>query len=108
MGKYEFNSKQEALDLIEDYNITNEGHKSTFIKLGYLCVVEPTFDDEGLIVTPGEYSDKYSVDVLWYKEKEHPEGWADYAINIEGEGKHSFYGIKYKNIKLKKDKKNKK
>ena len=31
---------------------------------------------------------------------DHPEGWEDYAVDIEGNGVHSFYGLDYDSHKI--------
>ena len=49
---------------------------------------EAVLDEEGMIVTPAVTS----VD--------HPYGWKSYAIDIEGNGVHSFYGLDYDSHKM--------
>ena len=97
--KYEFDSEAQALDKIAalPHETDEDGneyptHSHTVVKLGYLPIVEPTFDDEGNIVTEGEYSTKYSVDVLWSGLDESPYGWKSYEISVEGNGVHTFAG----------------
>jgi hypothetical protein len=97
--KYEFDSEEQALDKIaalphetdEDGNV-NPTHSHTVVKLGYLPIVEVTFDDEGNVIDEGEYSTKYSVDVLWSGLDESPYGWKSYEISVEGNGVHTFAG----------------
>ena len=31
---------------------------------------------------------------------DHPYGWKSYSIDIDDEGLHSFYGIKYQDLKI--------
>ena len=97
--KYEFNSQEQAEEKIAalPHDTDDEGneyptHQHTIVKLGYLWVTEPTFDDEGNIETEGVASDKYSVDVLWNDLDSSPYGWATYKISVEGNGVHTFAG----------------
>ena len=97
--KYEFNSQEQAEAKIAalPHDTDDEGneyptHQHTIVKLGYLWVTEPTFDDEGNVETEGVASDKYSVDVLWVDLDESPYGWKSYEITVEGNGVHIFAG----------------
>ena len=114
--KYEFDSQDQAESRIaalphqedEDGN-SQPSHSHTIVKLGYLPITEPTFDDEGNVVTEGEYSTKYSVDVLWRaseitetneegnEEIDYPYGWVSKEIDVEGNGVHTFAGWSYSN-----------
>lgn len=121
--KYEFDTEDQAESRIaalphqedEDGN-SQPSHSHTVVKLGYLPITEPTFDDEGNVVTEGEYSTKYSVDVLWkaseisveteaavldedgnvitpaVTEIDYPYGWVSKEISVEGNGVHTFAG----------------
>ena len=97
--KYEFDSEAQALDKIATlpHETDEDGneyptHSHTVVKLGYLRITEPTFDDEGNVVTEGDYSAKYSVDALWSGLDESPYGWKSYEISVEGNGVHTFAG----------------
>ena len=97
--KYEFDSKEQAESKIAalPHETDEDGneyptHSHTVVKLGFLPIVEPTFDDEGNVVDEGEYSTKYSVDVLWSELDESPYGWKSYEISVEGNGVHTFAG----------------
>ena len=97
--KYEFDSQEQAESKIAalPHETDEDGneyptHSHTVVKLGYLPIVQPTFDDEGNVVTEGEYSTKYSVDVLWSELDESPYGWKSYEISVEGNGVHTFAG----------------
>ena len=97
--KYEFDSQEQAESKIAalPHETDEDGneyptHSHTVVKLGYLPIVQPTFDDEGNVVTEGEYSTKYSVDVLWSGLDESPYGWKSYEISVEGNGVHTFAG----------------
>jgi len=97
--KYEFNSQEQAEQKIAalPHDTDDEGneyptHQHTIVKLGYLWVTEPTFNEEGEIETEGVPSDSYSVDVLWNDLDSSPYGWASYEITVEGNGVHTFAG----------------
>ena len=97
--KYEFNSQEQAEEKIAalPHDTDDEGneyptHQHTIVKLGYLWVTEPTFDDEGNVETEGVASDMYSVDVLWNDLDSSPYGWKSYEITVEGNGAHTFAG----------------
>ena len=53
-------------------------------------------------------SEGWHIDVCWDDsditnedgEIDHPEGWKDYAVDIEGNGVHSFYGLNYESHKI--------
>jgi len=97
--KYEFNSQEQAEEKIAalPHDTDDEGneyptHQHTIVKLGYLLVTEPTFDDEGNVETEGVASEMYSVDVLWNDLDESPYGWKSYEITVEGNGAHTFAG----------------
>ena len=97
--KYEFNSQEQAEQKIAALGTTtdDEGneyptHQHTIVKLGYLWVTEPTYNEEGEIETEGVASDSYSVDVLWNDLDSSPYGWASYEITVEGNGVHTFAG----------------
>ena len=101
--KYEFNSQEQAEEKIAalPHDTDDEGNEwlsgnHTIVKLGYLWVTEPTFDDEGEIETDGVASDSYSVDVLWNDLDESPYGWKSYEITVEGNGAHTFAGWSFK------------
>ena len=97
--KYEFDSQEQAEEKIaalphetdEDGN-EYPSHNHTVVKLGYLWVTEPTFDEEGEIETEGVASEMYSVDVLWNGLDESPYGWKSREISVEGNGVHTFAG----------------
>lgn len=97
--KYEFDSQEQAEEKIaalphETDQDGNEypSHSHTIVKLGYLWVTEPTFDEEGEIETEGVASEMYSVDVLWSGLDESPYGWKSKEISVEGNGVHTFAG----------------
>jgi len=70
--KYEFSDEataQAAIDALpsatDEEGNTYPTHRHAIVKLGYLWIEQPTFDEEGNQLTEGSQSDKYSVDVLW-------------------------------------------
>ncbi len=114
IGKYEFNSKEQADDKIAALGIEKQDdgkyyptHNHTIIHLGYNVLEQPTFDVEGNILTEAVFGDKYMVDVLWENLEpdedgkiDHPYGWKSYSVNIEGEGIHGFMGLNYQELKI--------
>jgi hypothetical protein len=97
--KYEFDSEAQALDKIAalPHETDEDGneyptHSHTVVKLGFLPITSLYFNDEGNVVEEGEYSTKFSVDVLWSELDESPYGWKSYEISVEGNGVHTFAG----------------
>lgn len=127
--KYEMQSQQAAEDLIDalpsatdEEGNTHPTHNHSVVKLGYLTVEAPEFDEEGNVITPGVVSEKYSVDVLWneaqitetvqdavYDEEEnlvsaavteikYPDGWEECEVQYDEQtwsnpnGAHTFFG----------------
>ena len=108
--KYEFETQELAetrIAALPHQEVDGESHPShshTVVKLGYLYTEQPTFDEEGEILTEGIQSDMYSVDVLWRaseitetdeegnEEIEYPYGWVSKEIEVEGNGVHTFAG----------------
>lgn len=114
IGKYAFNSKEQAQDKIDALGVaqdeegnTYKTHRHTIVELGYEVITEPVIDEEGEVITEAVYGTDYLVDVLWRDlevdengEIDHPYGWKSYSVSIETEGKHSFMGLKYQDLKL--------
>ena len=114
IGKYAFNSKEQAQDKIDALGVaqdeegnTYKTHRHTIVELGYEVITEATIDEEGEVVTEAVYGTDYLVDVLWRDleadesgEIDHPYGWKSYSVSIETEGIHSFMGLKYQDLKL--------
>jgi hypothetical protein len=114
IGKYAFNSKEQALDKIDALGVaqdeegnTYKTHRHTIVELGYEVITEATIDEEGGVVTEAVYGTDYLVDVLWRDleadengEIDHPYGWKSYSVSIETEGIHSFMGLKYQDLKI--------
>ena len=121
--KYEFESQELAETRIaalphqeDEEGNEHPSHSHTVVKLGYLFTEQPTFDEEGELLTEGVQSDMYSVDVLWkaseitveteaavldeegnvitpaVTEIDYPYGWVSKEIEVEGNGVHTFAG----------------
>lgn len=100
--KYEFDSEAKAQSKIDalphaqdEDGIDVPSHLHTIVKLGYLCKIEPTYNEEGEVETEGVVSSKYSVDVLWSDLEESPYGWASKEIELVGNGVHTFAGYNF-------------
>ena len=131
IGKYEFNSKEQAQEKIDALGTaTDENgneyptHKSTIVQLGNIVLEQGEYDEEGEEVTAPVLSDKWHLDVAWSDSEittveeeavlddegmvvtpevvsvNHPYGWKSYAVEIEGDGVHSFFGLSYESLKL--------
>ena len=108
--KYEFETQElaekriAALPHTEVDGESHPSHSHTVVKLGYIFTEQPTFDEDGEILTEGIQSDMYSVDVLWRaseitvtdeegnEEIDYPYGWVSKEIEVEGNGVHTFLG----------------
>ena len=105
--KYEFESQDLAETRIaalphqeDEEGNEHPSHSHTVVELGYIFTEQPTFDEEGEILTEGVHSDMYSVDVLWRAseitdengEIDYPYGWVSKEIEVEGNGVHTFAG----------------
>jgi len=118
IGKYEFDSLEQAESKInalgtstdEDGN-TYPTHKHCIVELGNIVIIPGDYDEKGNELTAPVLSEMYHVDVLWKglepidPEAEtlqytHPEGWADYAADVNDNGVHSFMGLDYQQYKF--------
>ena len=107
--KYEFQDEETALTRIDALPSDNEGnptHKHAVVKLGFLWITEPTYDQDGNVLTEGVKSDQYSVDVLWYSQElldengevDYPYGWVSKEVDYDEDtwvsvnGAHTFMG----------------
>jgi hypothetical protein len=108
--KYEYPSQElaetriAALPHTEVDGESHPSHSHTVVKLGYIFTEQPTFDEDGEILTEGVQSDMYSVDVLWRASEitvtdeegneqiDYPYGWVSKEITVEGNGVHTFAG----------------
>ena len=114
IGKYKFYSKKSAQKKIdalgsktdEDGNKYST-HKHTIVHLGNIVLEQAVIDKDGEIETEAVLSDDWHVDVLWSGleadedgEYKHPYGWAGKAVDIDGDGVHSFFGLNYESLKF--------
>jgi len=114
IAKYEFLNKEQAETKINALGVaTDENgneyptHKHTIVHLGNIVEQQGQYDEEGNEVVAPVLSDKWHVDVLW-KDLEadedgvidHPYGWKSYAVDIDGDGVHSFLGLSYNSYKF--------
>ena len=107
LAKYEFDSKEQAetkinaLGTAQDEN-GNEypTHKHTIVHLGHIVEQQGQYDEDGNETVAPVLSSKYHVDVLWKGIDDHPYGWKSYAVDISGNGVHSFLGLNYDSYKI--------
>lgn len=107
IGKYEFNSKEQAeskikaLPSVKDVDDNDvPTHNHTIVKLGNIVLEQSEYNEDGEQSKPPVLSEKYHVDVLWVDLESHPYGWATYAVDLENEGVHNFIGISYLENKI--------
>ena len=124
-SKEQAQEKIDALGTATDEN-GNEypTHKSTIVQLGNIVLEQGEYDEDGEEVTAPVLSDKWHLDVAWSDSEittveeeavlddegmivtpevtsvDHPYGWKSYAVEIEGDGVHSFFGLSYDSLKL--------
>ena len=109
IGKYAFDSKEQLEAKIKALGTAQneEGneyptHSHTIVELGNIILEQGQYDENLNEIVAPLLSDKWHVDVLW-KDLEanedgtidHPYGWKSYAIDIDGDGVHSFLGLSY-------------
>jgi len=107
IAKYALDSKEQAetkikaLGTAQDEN-GNEypTHKHTIVQLGYIVIQQGTYDEDGNELTAPVLSDKWHVDALFKDLDDHPYGWKSYAVDIDGNGVHSFLGLDYNSYKF--------
>ncbi len=107
IGKYEFNSKEQAKSKIEalspsteDSSSTSPLHNHCVVELGYIVLERGSYDADGNEITAPVLSEKYHVDVMWDNLDGHPYGWATYDADVDGEGSHGFMGVSYQSNKM--------
>ena len=124
-SKEQAQEKIDALGTATDEN-GNEypTHKSTIVQLGNIVLEQGEYDEDGEEITAPVLSDKWHLDVAWddadittveeeavlddegmvvtpeVTSVDHPYGWKSYAVEIEGDGVHSFFGLSYESLKL--------
>ena len=114
IGKYEFDSREQAQTKIDALGTATDEdgneyptHKHTIVHLGNIVLEQGEYNEEGEEVSAPVLSDKWHIDALWVNLEadedgliDHPYGWKSYAIDIEGNGVHSFYGLDYDSHKM--------
>ena len=107
IAKYEFDSKEQAETKINALGVeTDENgneyptHKHTIVHLGHIVEQQGQYDEDGNETVAPVVSSKYHVDVLWKGIDDHPYGWKSYAVDIDGDGVHSFLGLSYNSHKF--------
>jgi len=107
VAKYEFDSKEQAETKINALGVeTDENgneyptHKHTIVHLGHIVEQQGQYDEEGNETVAPVVSSKYHVDVLWKGIDDHPYGWKSYAVDVSGNGVHSFLGLNYDSYKI--------
>jgi hypothetical protein len=115
IGKYAFDSREQAQSKIDALGTATDEdgneyatHKNTIVQLGNIVLEQGEYNEEGEEVTAPVLSDSWHIDVCWKdeyvtdeeEEVSHPYGWKSYAIDIEGNGVHSFYGLDYDSHKI--------
>jgi len=107
IGKYEFDSKEQAETKINALGVaTDENgneyptHKHTIVHLGNIVEQQGQYDEDGNELVAPVLSSKYHVDVLWKGIDDHPYGWKSYAVDVSGNGVHSFLGLNYDSYKI--------
>jgi len=121
IGKYEFDSLQQAEEKITALGVaTSEGneyptHKHCIVKLGHIVIEKGEYNEEGEETKAPVLSDKYHLDVLWklqgaeiiedgevvgHEDPTQPEGWAEHAVDVTGNGVHAFMGLEYNDYKF--------
>lgn len=116
IGKYEFKSKEQAIDKIlalgfevkekrdgsGEYKVP--ANKHLIVHIGSVLLKEAKFglldEEKGVfeVLEPPVFGG-YRVDVLWKELDEHPYGWKTYSLDLETEGMHSF-GVSYLENKM--------
>ena len=95
IGKYAFNSKEQAEEKIEWLGTETNEEGETY----------PTHNHT--VVELGSDGSDYLVDVLWHDLEieedgsvDHPHGWKTYSVDIDSEGIHAFLGLSYQDLKI--------
>jgi len=107
IAKYEFDSREQAETKINALGTAQdeEGneyptHKHTIVHLGHIVEQQGQYDEDGNETVAPVVSSKYHVDVLWKGIDDHPYGWKSYAVDVSGNGVHSFLGLNYDSYKI--------
>jgi len=107
IAKYALDSKEQAETKINALGTaTDENgneyptHKHTIVQLGNIVLQQGEYDEEGNETVAPVLSDKWHVDALFKDLDDHPYGWKSYAVDIDGNGVHSFLGLDYNSYKF--------
>ena len=107
IAKYEFDSREQAQSKIDALGTATDEdgneyptHKHTIVHLGHIVEQQGQYDEEGNETVAPVLSSKYHVDVLWKGIDDHPYGWKSYAVDVSGDGVHSFLGLNYDSYKI--------
>ena len=114
IGKYIFDSKEAAFLRIKYLGTeTDENgneyptHNHSIVHLGNIVLEQAVINEDGDVETEAVLSENWHVDVLWNGleadengEYSHPYGWANKSVEIDGDGVHSFFGLKYESLKF--------
>ena len=125
LDKEQAETKLQGLGTAQDENGNEyQTHKSTIVQLGNIVLEQGEYDEDGEETVAPVLSDKWHLDVLWKEEQiktvdeeavlddegmivtpevvsyDHPYGWKSYAVEIEGDGVHSFFGLSYESLKF--------
>tara|TARA_R110000782_G_scaffold94018_1_gene177657 strand:- start:296 stop:628 length:333 start_codon:yes stop_codon:yes gene_type:complete len=107
IGKYQFKNKAEATKKIKSLGTAKDEdgneyptHKHTIVNLGNIVLENGEYDLDGEETKAPVLSKFSHVDALWADDDGHPYGWASKAVEIEGNGVHSFLGLDYNSLKI--------
>ena len=107
IGKYEFDSKSayetklKALGTAKDEDGNDyPTHNHSLVALGNIVITPGEYDEDGNQTKAPVLSDKYHVDAMWIDLEDHPDGWKEFAIDLEGNGVHMFAGVDYDSNKF--------
>jgi hypothetical protein len=96
IGKYEFDSREVAESKIKAVGT----HKHTLVHLGHIVLEAGEYDEEGEETKAPVLSAKWHIDALWADDEGHPYGWKSAAVDLSGNGVHSFFGLEYDSYKI--------
>jgi hypothetical protein len=114
IGKYAFNSNEQVETKIKSLGTEKDEndneyptHNHTIVQLGNIVLEKGQYDENGNEIVAPVLSEKWHVDVCWIDLKadedgtiDHPYGWKSYAVDIDGDGVHSFLGLSYNANKI--------
>ena len=114
IAKYEFLDKEQAESKIKSLGTAQDEngneyptHKHTIVQLGNIVLKQGEYDENGEEIVAPVISDKWHVDSLWLDLEadedgviDHPYGCKSYAVDIDGNGVHSFLGLDYNSYKF--------